>query len=84
MAGGTGQVRSLTLDVKVWKPHVVALMAELGNSIANTVWEEAKPRGPVADSWVWCDDSDEDLPVTPQCATPSHCAMPLLRMKRVD
>jgi hypothetical protein len=33
------QVRSLTLDVKVWEPSVVALFQQLGNTFANSVWE---------------------------------------------
>ncbi|KAK9090009.1 hypothetical protein Sjap_023186 [Stephania japonica] len=34
------QVRSLTLDVKVWEPSVIALFQSLGNAYANTIWEE--------------------------------------------
>lgn len=35
------QVRSLTLDVKVWEPSVIALFQSLGNTFANSVWEES-------------------------------------------
>lgn len=34
------QVRSLTLDVKVWEPSVLNLFQSLGNIYANSVWEE--------------------------------------------
>lgn len=34
------QVRSLTLDVKVWEPSVLSLFQSLGNTFANSVWEE--------------------------------------------
>ncbi|KAF7839406.1 ADP-ribosylation factor GTPase-activating protein AGD3 [Senna tora] len=34
------KVRSLTLDVKVWEPSVISLFQSLGNTFANTVWEE--------------------------------------------
>ncbi|XP_027364850.1 ADP-ribosylation factor GTPase-activating protein AGD3-like [Abrus precatorius] len=33
-------VRSVTLDVKVWEPSVISLFQSLGNTYANTVWEE--------------------------------------------
>ncbi|KAJ8569657.1 hypothetical protein K7X08_006234 [Anisodus acutangulus] len=35
------KVRSLTLDVKVWEPSVIALFQSLGNAFANSVWEES-------------------------------------------
>ncbi|CAK9144402.1 unnamed protein product [Ilex paraguariensis] len=35
------KVRSLTLDVKVWEPSVINLFQSLGNTFANSVWEEA-------------------------------------------
>ncbi|KAL7241352.1 hypothetical protein ACSBR2_006882 [Camellia fascicularis] len=34
------KVRSLTLDVKVWEPSVIRLFQSLGNTFANSVWEE--------------------------------------------
>ncbi|OMO52361.1 Arf GTPase activating protein [Corchorus olitorius] len=34
------KVRSLTLDVKVWEPSVLTLFQSLGNTYANSVWEE--------------------------------------------
>lgn len=34
------QVRSLTLDVKVWEPSVISMFQSLGNTFANSVWEE--------------------------------------------
>ncbi|CAO2829070.1 unnamed protein product [Amaranthus hypochondriacus] len=34
------KVRSLTLDVKVWEPSVIQLFQSLGNTFANSVWEE--------------------------------------------
>ena len=47
------QVRSLTLDVRVWDGPVMALMAALGNAAANAVWEAALRRvSAQADSWV--------------------------------
>lgn len=33
------QVRSLTLDVKVWEPSVIALFQALGNVFVNSIWE---------------------------------------------
>ncbi|MQL70892.1 hypothetical protein Taro_003190, partial [Colocasia esculenta] len=37
------QVRSLTLDVKVWEPSVINLFQSLGNTFANSIWEELLP-----------------------------------------
>ncbi|XP_078433835.1 ARF GTPase-activating protein [Wolffia australiana] len=37
------KVRSLTLDVKVWEPSVINLFQSLGNTFANSVWEELLP-----------------------------------------
>ncbi|KAJ3681294.1 hypothetical protein LUZ60_015783 [Juncus effusus] len=34
------KVRSLTLDVRVWEPSVINLFQSIGNSFANSVWEE--------------------------------------------
>ncbi|XAR48241.1 hypothetical protein NMG60_11030994 [Bertholletia excelsa] len=34
------KVRSLTLDVKVWEPSVINLFQSLGNTFANSVWED--------------------------------------------
>lgn len=34
------QVRSLTLDVKVWDSSVLTMFQSLGNLFANSVWEE--------------------------------------------
>ncbi|KAE8703070.1 ADP-ribosylation factor GTPase-activating protein AGD3 [Hibiscus syriacus] len=34
------KVRSLTLDAKVWEPSVIGLFQSLGNTFANSVWEE--------------------------------------------
>ncbi|GLT83854.1 hypothetical protein SLE2022_021220 [Rubroshorea leprosula] len=34
------KVRSLTLDVKAWEPSVLALFQSLGNTYANSIWEE--------------------------------------------
>ncbi|KAL6567921.1 ADP-ribosylation factor GTPase-activating protein agd3 [Orobanche gracilis] len=40
------KVRSLTLDVKVWDPSVLNLFQSLGNTFANSVWEELlQPKG---------------------------------------
>ena len=39
------QVRSTTLDVKVWEPSVVGLFQQLGNEFANQVWEGAAAGG---------------------------------------
>ncbi len=47
------QVRSLTLDEKVWERSVVALFEGLGNAHANAAWEEniSSPHGiPTADA----------------------------------
>ncbi|RAL38692.1 hypothetical protein DM860_002670 [Cuscuta australis] len=35
------KVRSLTLDVRVWEPSVLALFESLGNAFVNSVWEES-------------------------------------------
>jgi hypothetical protein len=42
------QVRSVTLDEKVWERSVVALFEGLGNAYANAAWEEniAAPHNP--------------------------------------
>ncbi|MQL96056.1 hypothetical protein Taro_028720 [Colocasia esculenta] len=37
------EVRSLTLDVKVWEPSVINLFQSLGNTFANSIWEELLP-----------------------------------------
>ncbi|XP_062025730.1 ADP-ribosylation factor GTPase-activating protein AGD3-like isoform X1 [Rosa rugosa] len=37
------KVRSLTLDVKVWEPSVLILFQSLGNTYANSIWEEMLP-----------------------------------------
>lgn len=37
------KVRSLTLDVKVWEPSVINLFQSLGNTFANSIWEELLP-----------------------------------------
>uniref|UniRef100_A0A1D1Y315 ADP-ribosylation factor GTPase-activating protein AGD3 n=1 Tax=Anthurium amnicola TaxID=1678845 RepID=A0A1D1Y315_9ARAE len=37
------KVRSLTLDVKVWEPSVINLFQSLGNTFANSIWEEQLP-----------------------------------------
>lgn len=34
------QVRSLTLDVRVWEPSVISYFQAVGNAYANTIWEE--------------------------------------------
>ncbi|XP_020594986.1 ADP-ribosylation factor GTPase-activating protein AGD3-like [Phalaenopsis equestris] len=34
------KVRSLTLDVKAWEPSVINMFQSLGNTFANSVWEE--------------------------------------------
>ncbi|GJN38506.1 hypothetical protein PR202_gb27555 [Eleusine coracana subsp. coracana] len=43
------KVRSLTLDVRVWEPSVINLFQSLGNTFANTVWEEMLPSSSCAD-----------------------------------
>ncbi|XVF11424.1 hypothetical protein REPUB_Repub08aG0026300 [Reevesia pubescens] len=40
------KVRSLTLDVKVWEPSVLALFQSLGNIYANSIWEGLLHSGP--------------------------------------
>ncbi|WOL03750.1 hypothetical protein Cni_G12470 [Canna indica] len=37
------KVRSLTLDVRAWEPSVINLFQSLGNSFANSIWEELFP-----------------------------------------
>lgn len=37
------QIRSVTLDVKVWDPTVLELFQILGNTYCNSVWEELLP-----------------------------------------
>ncbi|XP_010530854.1 PREDICTED: ADP-ribosylation factor GTPase-activating protein AGD3 isoform X2 [Tarenaya hassleriana] len=34
------KIRSLMLDVRVWEPSVISLFQALGNTFANSVWEE--------------------------------------------
>lgn len=58
------KVRSLTLDVNVWRTPVMVLFQGIGNDAANAVWEEnlgavAAKEVKQGDAWVWCDDSDE-------------------------
>ena len=36
---GCVQVRSLTLDVKVWDEAVLGMMERIGNELANEAWE---------------------------------------------
>ncbi|KAK8460113.1 hypothetical protein SEVIR_2G280000v4 [Setaria viridis] len=43
------QVRSLTLDVRVWELSVINLFQSLGNTFANTVWEGMLPSSSCAD-----------------------------------
>ncbi|KAF6160102.1 hypothetical protein GIB67_018882 [Kingdonia uniflora] len=40
-ADALSKVRSLTLDVKVWEPSVISLFQSLGNTYANSIWEES-------------------------------------------
>ena len=49
------QVRSLTLDVRVWDDGpLMQLMEGLGNAAGNEVWEETlRHINARADSWVW-------------------------------
>ncbi|KAF6171143.1 hypothetical protein GIB67_012217 [Kingdonia uniflora] len=35
------KVRSLTLDMKVWEPSIISLLQSLGNTYANSIWEES-------------------------------------------
>uniref|UniRef100_A0A6V7QZE0 ADP-ribosylation factor GTPase-activating protein AGD3-like n=1 Tax=Ananas comosus var. bracteatus TaxID=296719 RepID=A0A6V7QZE0_ANACO len=37
------KVRSLTLDVRVWEPSVINLFQSLGNTFANSIWEDLLP-----------------------------------------
>ncbi|KAL5659768.1 hypothetical protein ACJX0J_026893, partial [Zea mays] len=37
------QVRSLTVDVRVWEPSVINLFQSLGNMFVNSIWEETLP-----------------------------------------
>ncbi|CAL9053670.1 unnamed protein product [Musa banksii] len=37
------KVRSLTLDVRVWEASVINLFQSLGNTFANSIWEELFP-----------------------------------------
>ncbi|KAG6520386.1 ADP-ribosylation factor GTPase-activating protein AGD3-like [Zingiber officinale] len=37
------KVRSLTLDVRAWDPSVINLFQSLGNTFANSIWEELLP-----------------------------------------
>lgn len=51
------KVRSLTLDVKVWEPSVINLFQSLGNTFANSIWEELLPstsNGQCTDSSSFC------------------------------
>ncbi|KAJ7553082.1 hypothetical protein O6H91_06G084100 [Diphasiastrum complanatum] len=38
------KVRSLTLDVKVWEPSVLAFFQAIGNLFSNSIWEEQLPK----------------------------------------
>lgn len=44
---GIFQVRSLTLDVRVWEASVINLFQSLGNAFANSIWEELLRRSSV-------------------------------------
>ena len=39
------KTRSLSLDVRVWEPEVVKVMAELGNAISNKIYEATSIQG---------------------------------------
>ncbi len=55
------KVRSLTLDVAVWQPHVLSMFSMLGNTASNALWESnLSAVGNQGDAWVWCEDSDSD------------------------
>ncbi|KAK3261785.1 hypothetical protein CYMTET_29324, partial [Cymbomonas tetramitiformis] len=55
------KVRSLTLDVKVWEPSVMALFLNTGNAIANEVWEGSlRHKEEKAEQWLWGADDDEE------------------------
>ncbi|KAK9822748.1 hypothetical protein WJX74_003816 [Apatococcus lobatus] len=61
------KVRSITLDTRVWDEPVLAMMASIGNTAANAIWEErlpglsAVPSG-AWDKDVWSADADDDGP----------------------
>lgn len=43
------KVRSLTLDVRVWEQSVINLFQSIGNTFANSVWEEMLPSSSCVD-----------------------------------
>lgn len=49
------KVRSLTLDVAVWQPHVLQLFGQLGNAEANALWEAnlSAVASQVGGGWWW-------------------------------
>lgn len=60
------QVRSTTLDTKVWEPAVVGLFQQLGNTFANEVWQGGAASGaaatapPAINPWAADSDDSED------------------------
>ncbi|KAJ6847987.1 ADP-ribosylation factor GTPase-activating protein AGD3 [Iris pallida] len=51
------KVRSLTLDVRVWEPSVINLFQSLGNTFANSIWEEfllSASNGNIEDNSSFC------------------------------
>ena len=64
---GLHQVRSITLDTRVWDEPVLSMMASIGNTAANAIWEERLTALPAAASgaWdkdVWSADADDEGP----------------------
>lgn len=67
------KVRSLTLDVRVWEPSVINLFQSLGNTFANTIWEEMLPLASSVDhSDTSRTDEIENTPSTLIVSKPKH------------
>lgn len=68
------KVRSLTLDVKVWEPSVITLFQSLGNTFANSVWEELlQSRSAFQVDLVPTGSSKSDKPQTVFITKPGQC-----------
>jgi len=50
----------LKLDVRVWTDSLLQLFQQLGNEFGNSFWESGRNNLDRTESWVWCEDSDDE------------------------
>ncbi|CAD7705320.1 unnamed protein product [Ostreobium quekettii] len=63
------KVRSLKLDVRVWTDSLLQLFQQLGNEFGNSLWESGRHNLDRTESWVWCEDSDDEGEGHNSCTT---------------